>query len=119
MPPARKERVTETTGCSWCSITTSCTPLASVASLNGGNRTGVRGVGLGGVVGKLWADMRSGRTAVSTAAAARLTALPRYRHPAVTAPPPPLRASPPSPPRSRDRGTLPRTGGYPPPSPPG
>src|SRR2546428_369235 len=36
-------------------MTTSCSPLASVASLNGGKRTDVRGVGLGGAVGKAFA----------------------------------------------------------------
>src|SRR2546421_9725614 len=100
MPPARKERVTETTGCSWCSITTSCTPLASVASLNGGNRTRVRGVGLGGGVGELWADMRSGRTAGNTPPPARPTPPPPDPPPPLTAPPPPPPAFPPSPPPS-------------------
>jgi len=48
----RKERVTETTGCSWCSITTSWRPFGERRLVEtAGSGTGVRGVGLGAVVG--------------------------------------------------------------------
>src|SRR5919197_3340509 len=93
MPPARKLSVTDTTGCSCRSTTTSCSPFASPASANGGKRAGESGVGLGGLVGNPWADKttegrKDGRTESKTTATAsfrstettfRLSVIPSFR----------------------------------------
>src|SRR3989449_6922588 len=75
-------------------MTTSCSPFGSVASLNGGKCTGLSGVGVGGVVGKAWADRGTGGRVDRSRPTTATTARP------VTAPPRPSRASRRSRPRS-------------------